>query len=426
MENKLLSGPQLLLVEKGAGLFSAVLHYGDGTEKWFPAITPAKDLIAATEIDYRGYRREIKRFREEHPLFQVRLDISVADFEDLVAEALLLPSMLQKSDPVSFFVLGELLHQSLQAEDDGSASFLLNAAEDLLYVLEDPIRTQVCLRNIFEVTFDGMERATQQERFEKLCQTYPSVGKLCDPSTLPNVEPGQRIFRVNSIFGLRMLELALYFQQDNQRIARCDYCWGWFVPKTKKATRYCDRVTDGFPCKKRGARFKRNLVEEQDGALRVCNQLRDRMYARFLRWQDAVPSERDNLIPMDYDQYMVWSENARLARMEYLDGKLTAEEFLRRIDMTHELNNYEADKAELIEESVWQRLVAGDFAFDAEMHYPETVQMLDLGTEEPKWELRTMDDLRREDQKGHQSLREKYGIAKNRHKTDQKQIKKHI
>lgn len=259
MENKLLSGPQLLLVEKGAGLFSAVLHYGDGTEKWLPAITPAKDLIAAAEIDYRGYRREIKRFREKHPLFQARLDISMADFEDLVAEALFLPAMIQKTDPVSFFVLGELLHQSLQAEDDGSASFLLNAAEDLLYVLEDPIRTQVCLRNIFEVTFDGMERATQQERFVKLCQTYPDVGKLCDPSTLPNVEPEQRIFRVNSIFGLRMLELALYFQQDNQRIARCDYCWGWFIPKTKKVTQYCDRVTDGFPCKKRGARFKRNL-----------------------------------------------------------------------------------------------------------------------------------------------------------------------
>ena len=409
MENKLLSGPQLLLVEKEAGLFSAVLHYGDGTEKWFPAITPAKDLIAATEIDYRGYRREIKRFREKHPLFQARLDISMADFEDLVAEALLLPSMLQKNDPVSFFILGELLHQSLQAEDDGSASFLLNAAEHLLYVLEDPIRTQVCLRNIFEVTFDGMERATQQERFVKLCQTYPDVGKLCDPSTLPNVEPEQRIFRVNSIFGLRMLELALYFQQDNQRIARCDYCWGWFVPKTKKATRDGDRVTDGFPCKKRGARFKRNLVEEQDGALRVCNQLRDRMYARFLRWQDAVPSERDNLIPMDYDQYTEWSENARLARMEYQDGKLTTEEFLRKIDMTHELESYEAGKAELVEETVWQNRVHGDFSFDPETYYPETMQVLDLGVEEPKWELRTADDLRRRDQKGHQSLREQYG-----------------
>ena len=326
MENKLcgmLSGSQLLLVEKGTGLFSAVLHYGDGTEKRLPAVTPAKDLIAAAEIDYHGYRREIKRFREKHPLFQARLDISMADFEDLVAEALFLPSMIQKIDPVSFFVLGELLHQSLQAEDDGSASFLLNAGEDLLYVLEDPIRTQVCLRNIFETAFDGMERATQRERYEKLCRFYPDVGKLCDPAKLSSVEPGQRVFRVNSIFGLRMLELVLYFQQDAQRIARCDYCWGWFVPKTKKATRYCDRVTDGFPCKKRGARFKRNLVEDEDGALKICNQLRDRMYARLLRWQDAPPDDRAGLIPMEYDQYNAWSENARLARMEYLNGKLT-------------------------------------------------------------------------------------------------------
>ena len=368
-----------------------------------------KDLIAATEIDYRKYRREIKRLRDEHPLFESQPDISMTDFENLVAEALLLPAMLQKPDPVSFFVLGELLHQSLQAEDDGSASFLLNAAEGLLYVLEEPIRAQICLRNIYEITFDGMERATQRERFERLCHVYPDVGKLCNPASLPNVEPEQRIFRVNSIFGLRLLELALYFQQDTQRIARCDYCWGWFIPKTKKVTRYCDRVMDGFPCKQRGSRFKRNLIEEQDGALKICNQLRDRMYARFLRWQDAAPTERDNLIPMDYDQYTAWSENARLARMEYLDGKLTAEEFLRRIDMTHEVESYDTDKAELVDETMWQRMVAGDLGFDAETHYPEMMQTLDLDAEGPKWELRTADELRREDQKGHQSLREKFG-----------------
>ena len=403
------SGSQLLLIEEGAGRFSTVLHYGDGTERRLPVTTSAKDLIAATEIDYRKYRGEIKRLRDEHPLFEDRLDIPEADFEDFVAEVLLLPSMLEKNDPVSFFVLGELLHQSLQTEDDGSASFLLDAAEELLHILEKPIREQIRLRNIFEMTFDGMERATQRERFEKLCQVYPDVGKLCDPISLPDVEPGRRIFKVNSILGLRLLELALYFQQDAQRIARCDYCWGWFVPKTKKVTQYCDRVTDGFPCKQRGSRFKRNLVEERDGALRVCSQLRDRMYARLLRWQDAVPTERINLIPMDYDQYTAWSENARLARMEYMSGKLTAEEFLRRIDTTRELESYEADKAELVEETVWQRMVAGNLSFDAEEHYPETILDLDLGAKNPKWELRTTDELRREDQKGHQSLREKYG-----------------
>ena len=403
------SGSQLLLAEEGAVRFSTVLHYGDGTEMRLPVTTPTKELIAATEIDYRKYRGKVKRLHDEHPLFEARPDISETDFEDFVAEALMLPAMLEKIDPVSFFVLGEFLHQSLQAEDDGSASFLLNATEELLYVLEEPVRTQIRLRNIFEMTFDGMERATQRERFERLCQIYPNVGTLCDPASLPDVEPEQRIFRVNSIFGLRLLELTLYFQQDAQRIARCDYCWGWFIPKTKKVTRYCDRVTDGFSCKKRGSRFKRNLVEEQDGALRICNQLRDRMYARLLRWQDAAPTERDNLIPMDYDQYTAWSENARLARMEYLNGKLTAEEFLRRIDTTHELENYETDKAELVEETAWQRMVAGNLSFDAETHYPEMMHVLDLGAEDPKWELRTAYELRREDQKGHQSLREKYG-----------------
>lgn len=401
--------PRLLLVEVGEGRFSTVLQHGDGTVKRLPVTTSAKDLITAAEIDYGPYRREIKRLREEHPLFAARLDIPVADFEDFVTETLLLPSMLQKIDPVGFFALGVLLDQVLQREDDGSALFLLDAAQELLHVLEEPICTQIYLRNILEMAFDGRERATQKERFEKLCQIYPQIGRLCDPASLPDVEQGQRVFRANSVFGLRMLELALYFQQDKQRIARRDYCWGWFIPKTKKVTRYCDRVTDGFPCKKRGARFKRNLVEDEDGALKLCNQLRDRMYARLLRWQDAAPDERDKLIPMDYEQYEAWSENARLARMEYLKGKLTAEEFLRQIDTTHELESYEVDKAELAEGTHWQRMVAGDFAFDADTHYPEMMQVLDLGEAEPKWELYTADDLRREDQKGHQSLRERYG-----------------
>ena len=52
-----------------------------------------KDLIAATEIDYREYRGEIKRLRDKHPLFEIRPDISMADFENHVAETLLLSAI---------------------------------------------------------------------------------------------------------------------------------------------------------------------------------------------------------------------------------------------------------------------------------------------------------------------------------------------
>ncbi len=218
---RVVSAPRLLLEEEGEGRFSTVFQHGYGTQERMPITTPAKDLIAAAEIDYRAYRREIKRLREDHPLFAPRLEIPMADFEDFVAEALLLPSMLQKIDPVSFFALGILLDKALQREDDSSALFLLDAAQELLYVLEEPVRVQVYLRNILEMTFDGMERATQRERFEKLCRVYPDVGKLCDPASLPEAGSGNRVLAVRSLFGLRLLELALYFQQDKQRIARC-------------------------------------------------------------------------------------------------------------------------------------------------------------------------------------------------------------
>ena len=72
------------------------------------------------------------------------------------------------------------------------------------------------------------------------------------------------------------------------------------------------------------------------------------MYERFLRYQDAAPSECGGLLPMDHDQYNAWSENARLARIEYVAGKLTSEEFLRRIDTTHVLTSYEAGKAGIL------------------------------------------------------------------------------
>lgn len=203
-----------------------------------------------------------------------------------------------------------------------------------------------------------------------------------------------------------MLVLALYFEQDNQRVCRCDYCWGYFIPKTKKVTRYCDWVTDGQSCKQRGANLARLDKTSEDDALLVCNKPRDRMYSRLFRWQDAAPSERSNLMPMDYEQYDQWSENARLAREEYVQGELTAEEFLRKIDTTHELASYEADKIVLPDEpSIWQRLIERDFRFDPERYFPKEKAHLILGVHDPQWQILTADDQRRAAQKGHQSLK---------------------
>lgn len=411
---------QLLLAEETGGQFS--VSFGTGLR--LHAATPAEALIAAAEIDYADYRRAVKKLWDEHPLFEERpivrvteprsmRGVSRADFDDFVAQVEVLPAMLQSIDPVSFLWVRERLWQARQgATDDGSAAWLLNTGYQFLQILREPFRVQAYLRNILEVAFDGTERASQRERFEKLRRTYPDIATACDPASLNNTPEGQRVFAARDLFGLYLLELALYFRQDRQRLARCDYCWRYFIPKTKKATRYCDRVTDGQSCKQRGANLARLEAAAQDKALLICKKLRDRMYARLLRWQDAPPSEQARLIPMDYSQYEAWSENARLARMEYLRGELTAEEFLRKIDTTHELQSYEVGKAEPVDgPTLWQRRVASDITFDPAESLPEEFMALDLthpGDQDAQWELHTADDLRRYLQKGHQGLREKY------------------
>lgn len=406
----------LLLTEEADGRISVAF----GTGMRLSLATPAEAVIAAAELDYTDYRRAVERLWDEHPLFEERpvvrvaeprsmRGVSRADFDAFIVQASALPTMLQSIDPVSFIWVQERLWQVRQGVDDGSAVWLLKTGYQFLQILREPFRVQAYLRNILEVTFDGMERASQRERFEKLRRIYPDIATACDPASLDNATEGQRTFVARDLFGLYLLELALYFQQDSQRIARCDYCWRYFIPKTKKATRYCDRVTDGQDCKQRGANLARLEAAAQDEALLICKKLRDRMYARLLRWQNAPPTERDRLIHMDYGQYEAWSENTRLARMEYLRGELTAEAFLRKIDTTHELENYEAGKTKLKKETPWQQRVASSWAFDPEIFYPDSMMVLDTtpgGKEE--WKILTRDDLRRQDQEGHQSLQEIY------------------
>ena len=52
---------------------------------------------------------------------------------------------------------------------------------------------------------------------------------------------------------------------------------------------------------------------------------------------------------------------------------------------------------------------AKDFPFDTKWYYPESYAHLNLNDEGPQWKIFSAEELRRRDQQGHQSLKEKYG-----------------
>ena len=393
------------------GVRFSVLLAGSAAPVELPAVTPAEDLLAAVSIDYTDYRREIRRLRDEHPLFEPKLDISMAELEDLAGEALLLPSMLSECDPVSMFALDWQLDRCLQMEDDGSASFLLHAGQALIRTLEIPILTQNRLRNIFEMAFDDSEITEPLAQLEKLRGVYPEIAQACTPPAegIPTGVP--LTFQVFSPYGLRLLELMLYFRQNGKRITRCEHCWEYFIPPTKKVTRYCDRVYDGQSCKQRGANLMRREKKAQSNITLTYRRLRDRMQARAVRYDDAGPERQSRLIPFDGDQYAEWSEMASRARLDYASGKISAVEFLRTIDTMHELDSYDIEECKLLpEKSRWQNLVAGNPDFDPELQFPSEIAVLEFSKEnpDPEWKILTAQQFRERVQKGHMSLRAKY------------------
>ena len=411
--------PAIYLETDGGQLITIVLVDIEGREWRLPTTTPAEDLLAFVSIDYSDYRKALTALWRNHPLFEEGIDISIPAYQDLVARALALPAMLKERDPVSWFTVSlRLNHYALRLPDldDGSASFLLDSGAQLLRIAEDPIRTQIRLRNIFDVAFDGMERATQRERFEKLTRVYPKVlnrhyhFRWAEAAAGP-IPFGERMeFAATTMEDLRMLELTLYFRQDDQRIARCEYCWDYFIPKTKKQTCYCDRRHGGKTCKQLGPNLKRHMGPEMDETLRIFDQLYHRMAARRDRYEAAAPGEQDGLIQLSDTEFYQWSQDASEARMKYLLGELTAEDFLRGIDLFGELNGYQPSAPRDPEQSVWQKTIEGNIDFDSSRLKPIQSLKIDLDSpDEAEWTTITPEEQIRRAQKGHQSLREKYG-----------------
>jgi len=96
-------------------------------------------------------------------------------------------------------------------------------------------------------------------------------------------------------------------------------------------------------------------------------------------------------------------EKAGQARQDYMAGKITVEDFFRRVNTAHGLSSYDNL---LPEGSCRQKRAADDLDFDPVQAYPSMVP-LDLGENDLQWEHLSPESLIREGQKGPQRLCDK-------------------
>ena len=388
--------------------FDILLVGKDGHVEELRGRTPAEELVRFASLDFAEYHAVIQRLWTEHPLFLERMEVPYSDYEDFEKQISDLPDWIKRIDTISAFYAAEHLQDAMAMQDNGSPIFPSEKGAAVLRALDEPCRAQLRIRNLLEIGFADYERAAQWKRYGALEEAYPALMHQffpCRPMPF-----GHRLrYTVENNFELYLLELQLYFRQKKKRIARCECCWQYFIPKTSAETHYCDRVIDGLSCKALGPKLKGKDGAALDEALRIYNALRHRMEERRNRYEDAPPDQRDRLKPVSDARYQEWIRAAVKVRGRYLKGKISASDFLREIDIFGELETYEVKQVSLPEpdSTAWRRHIKGNLDFDPAINYRGFMH-LDLREENAEWKVWTPEEQENIARGGHASLREKY------------------
>lgn len=404
-----------LVTDTGVDMEVILVDY-EGTSESLMKGTVIEHLVSFVNLDFSAYKAALDNLWDTHDVFMERAVVPYEDYLDFEKQAIQTIELVRELDPVAYTYLQLVIAVLRETPDDGNPQFASEKAFSILKTLRIPHLAQNYMRNIFEIAFADHERGTQQDRFRALEDVHPgTIDRNFAVRFLPATENGRpvsarREYDVTDISELYLVELSLYFQQNEKRIARCENCWRYFVPDTDAESLYCYGEVNGIPCKEAGPKNKRKFNADQDEALVIYDRLRRRLKACVDRYEVAAPDKRDKLIQLDYEQYADWLKMAQEQKKLYKDGKISSETFLRRIDMFNLLETYETKKKGLISsvKTLWHQLISRNLDADASLAFPDMIS-IDLATD-TKWTKITSEEQMLSVRGGHTSLHQRYGV----------------
>ncbi len=202
------------------------------------------ELIDFAELDFQTYIDsfcEIERLSEE---VEIEGEDHFGEVDmDAFNKVLTETNELVYDIEDKFDVLGTLLRLSLKdntAEDDGSAMYVYETKSKICDCIYEPIEIFTLIREILD--FLVFKRLPDLE-YNYVLETTDFV-QVC---SFENTMTTQ--YRFRSIKNYYMF-LLMHFLETKPNVAWCYYCGRYFIPKTRKLTKYCDRIIkDGKTCK---------------------------------------------------------------------------------------------------------------------------------------------------------------------------------
>ena len=107
-------------------------------------------------------------------------------------------------------------------------------------------------------------------------------------------------------------------------LVSCQFCGRYFIPKTRKLTKYCDRIIrNGKSCKRIAPGLKKR---ERDAAHKVTSEFMRIKDMLFHRKDRVGEDKKSSVIDLTDGEYVQWLADATDARDRYLAGELTEDE----------------------------------------------------------------------------------------------------
>lgn len=233
--------------------------------------------------------------------------------QDLIEE-------FEEDDPLCGTLTRTIMEDRIPAAD-GSDTYPVTAVEKIISELSAVMLTQFSVNNILRdmrfhvpVDLDKKYRSLQEVEFTQV-------------SSFSNLHTPEYLFRSAADY---YTFLVLHFIAAEPRVALCECCGRYFIPKTAKKTLYCDRVLkDNKTCKDLGPALKHKLQAQNKKVVEEFDRAKQRMYKRYERALD--PNKKASKRDLSYAEYYEWLENATEARDAYLAGKLSEKDALKVI-----------------------------------------------------------------------------------------------
>ncbi|MCM1276652.1 MAG: DUF6076 domain-containing protein [Lachnospiraceae bacterium] len=173
------------------------------------------------------------------------------------------------------------------------------------------------------------EQFTTMSVEEIISARKPGMDFFGSPSEIDYSFPYTRAYRFTDLENYVQF-LFLDMMRNDSYFSKCNYCYNFFIPKTKKPTRFCDRIDSksGKTCKEIAPTVYRNDDVRSNAVLNEYDRAIRRNYKRMCRAEEREPdkqSEKD----IDPQTYFDWRDRALKAMRLWKNKKLSVEELLK-------------------------------------------------------------------------------------------------